>query len=1525
MDTLILTQLLKLTTHTVSGHSQVLQAIRNKIQHMYNGNPRLLLLDPLIDQPQRITLSLDSLIPECAPPGSTISIQTILGMRPHPIQGASLIPLQPNRLLRNKNRKGRRIQRRHHTTGYRVFAKSTQSFPTFNKPSQTTPQGNSQGLFYKNSRIRSYKAIRPAPPPSGAPGVGTPTNEECKPSPLIHTPLSGQGSRVLRRRLYRQWRRTCRGNIGQLCLGKMIVNKGMPRRAAKQHRQGNTNARLFKHLVLSQGLHKGPQREKTHKPMATPQLGYGYCLKVGTQNVQGMAEILKHQQILDIMQEKSLQLMFLTETRSTSYYTYNSLGYLWILNGNIKDRFAGITAVVAPHIRPFVKDVIQHTSRILQITLSMQSGDVHFIGVYAPHDKHDYSSVKEPFWETLTDIVSSIPYPEPFYITGDFNVRLQGRKRGEEQHIGPHVFGKGPLAAKTGPERNRTLYTNFLQSVEGCDCQTFKTPNMTKQVTYRDKTPPPMSWIQFSADPVPLLQLWDIVHGLPLNEQESLSVAQTIRSFLTNDSLIDAGQVLPKNDPYRFQALDKVVCRRSWLPSVKQCYAVHTTGFPSDHYLLVSHIQVKLGAKPQLPPRTVRYDYTSDAAKTLHFNQVFRCSLVGSSYKEQATPQGLLEIYTDGSGSKGRATRATPAGWGFVVTVRDVDIVHSYGPVNVDETSPFYLGAAVSSNNSGELSAIIEALLYLLHPTVHNSRVIFYYDSKWAANMARGTSRPKRHKRMVDTARLLLHELEQKMQVDWEWIKGHTGNKGNEKADALAEKGKGSSESYGGRYDQEPPRLIRNLSPPTAELESTTLEEKCRRFNQAIQTAEAITFHPVQHTPRRPWISATTMRQLREVKQLKAAEDPEYVQRYRRLKTQARKEKRDWLGSQIGDNYTLSKQLWAHARKLKKGFQERKRRLVVNGRQVPWSQTHKAFAEHLSQTQWGPSMVTLDELNLLSQTTPLHQPDTVDPGYFTMVELQDAISKIRKNRAPGPDNIRGDLIKLLNYYGEIQLLDIFNQCWKEKRIPQGWKDAIAVSFYKGKGDDSDAASYRPISLLNTQYKLYAAMIQNRLSDSYDYRIRSTQFGFRKNKSTSDPLFILRRLQDYSSRTGTPFHCLFVDWKQAFDKIDHAAMLTALQRLGLHQHYIEVIRDIYTEPTFYTIGINGDKFSATPHTGIRQGCPLSPYLFIMVLTVILADVDTRLLAHGVPTNTWSVGKPVYDLEYADDTMLFGISVEVLEEYLQTLQVEASLYGLFLNFTKTELLRHPKLLEGQVRFTQGDPVPIADTVKYLGSQVAWEKPTLSAILHRISVATTAFNKLQHIWRSSLSRKIRVHIFLANIVSSLLHGLPPLTFEDKHYHKVDSWFFRHLRRVIGIKSSYYSHVTNKSVWYQAGRPPLPSQLILSQQFRLLLNSLQAPPTEPLHHVAFGPALKDRISLHKHYKTGPPPPYWVHLVGQKALEFYQATIGEDPDKRRDLLGLRQYCNRNLDFPALLLAAPTRKPQTFKIFQKTIGSAWLP
>ena len=102
----------------------------------------------------------------------------------------------------------------------------------------------------------------------------------------------------------------------------------------------------------------------------------------------------------------------------------------------------------------------------------------------------------------------------------------------------------------------------------------------------------------------------------------------------------------------------------------------------------------------------------------------------------------------------------------------------------------------------------------------------------------------------------------------------------------------------------------------------------------------------------------------------------------------------------------------------------------------------------------------------------------------------------------------------------------------------------------------------------------------------------------------------------------------------------------------------------------------------------------------------------------------------------------------------------------------------------------------------------------------------------------------------------SVAPLTMEPKHFHKLDAWYFQQLRRVLGIKSSYYSRISNQEVWKQAGRPITPSQSVLSQQFRLLLQTMQADRLDPVHHVAFGPAYKDREAMHKNHKRGPPPP---------------------------------------------------------------------
>ena len=190
---------------------------------------------------------------------------------------------------------------------------------------------------------------------------------------------------------------------------------------------------------------------------------------------------------------------------------------------------------------------------------------------------------------------------------------------------------------------------------------------------------------------------------------------------------------------------------------------------------------------------------------------------------------------------------------------------------------------------------------------------------------------------------------------------------------------------------------------------------------------------------------------------------------------------------------------------------------------------------------------------------------------FTIMHLHEALGKLKKRKAPGPDGLVNELFLALGREGEEILLGIYNDAWEKGNTPQNWAEATVVTIFKGKGTDTDPANYRPISLLNVMYKIYASMIQSRLAKLIEPHLRHTQFGFRSHRSTQQPLFTLRRAMEWSLMTNTPLHCLFLDWKQAFDSIDHTAMLEALVRLGISDAMMLAIASLYETPTFAVRG------------------------------------------------------------------------------------------------------------------------------------------------------------------------------------------------------------------------------------------------------------------------------------------------------------------------------------------------------------------
>ena len=151
-----------------------------------------------------------------------------------------------------------------------------------------------------------------------------------------------------------------------------------------------------------------------------------------------------------------------------------------------------------------------------------------------------------------------------------------------------------------------------------------------------------------------------------------------------------------------------------------------------------------------------------------------------------------LAIYTDGAckGNNYVHSRQAPAGWGVVVS-NEIDretILELYGPVVLDRASPFYMNATVGSNNTAELSAIGEALLWLRdYRQDYVGAVAIRYDSDYAAKSVQGIFNGQKNAELIAYIRGVLREvLNRGGELKWEHVKGHSGDELNDRADHLA-------------------------------------------------------------------------------------------------------------------------------------------------------------------------------------------------------------------------------------------------------------------------------------------------------------------------------------------------------------------------------------------------------------------------------------------------------------------------------------------------------------------------------------------------------------------------------------------------------------------------------------------------------------------------------------------------------------------------------------------------------------------
>lgn len=343
------------------------------------------------------------------------------------------------------------------------------------------------------------------------------------------------------------------------------------------------------------------------------------------------------------------------------------------------------------------------------------------------------------------------------------------------------------------------------------------------------------------------------------------------------------------------------------------------------------------------------------------------------------------------------------------------------------------------------------------------------------------------------------------------------------------------------------------------------------------------------------------------------------------------------------------------------------------------------------------SLSPIDEIleNLEHIEHPTLSPEDKDrlDAPFTNDEMKGALHQLNLNKCPGTDGFNPEFYKAfwdllvpnlsrsLSHSIEIGLLSNQQRRGVINLIPK--KDL----------DRRHIANWRPITILNTDYKILTKAMAIRLQNPLDTLIHKNQTGFMKSRFIGDNL----RLTEDALHTIKSLHpqgaLAALDFSKAFDTVRWDFIYAALRWFGFGDIFIDLVKVIFND--IETCVLNAGTTSAyfSPKRGIRQGCCVSPYLFNIVVEVMAIYIRASPDIKGISFQ----GSEIKLSQYADDSTYFLSDVRDIDPLLEFLDSFSRWSGLKINRSKSSLLpaTYPSTLGPTLRH-----IPVTSEAKILG---------------------------------------------------------------------------------------------------------------------------------------------------------------------------------------------------------------------------------
>jgi hypothetical protein len=282
-------------------------------------------------------------------------------------------------------------------------------------------------------------------------------------------------------------------------------------------------------------------------------------------------------------------------------------------------------------------------------------------------------------------------------------------------------------------------------------------------------------------------------------------------------------------------------------------------------------------------------------------------------------------------------------------------------------------------------------------------------------------------------------------------------------------------------------------------------------------------------------------------------------------------------------------------------------------------------------------------------------------------ELRAIWKMLKRGKSPGEDGLTGGFFRAYREELEPMVWDLFKEINATGVLPHSFKRGVLAMLPKA-GDSPDPRNYRPIALLTVVSKIFTKIFAQRLKNILPRLVPEHQYGFVQGRRVNDAVAVVKEALRQSAKkdagpVDTTAMVVLLDFAKAYDTVDHRFLVAVLRKMGFGGRFCALMQELHRDLKV-CLKLNG-RLSTWIHNwfGIRQGDPLAPLLFILIMSILLEVIEGNSRLKGQQLQLGTSIKEVKGVAFVDDLTLLvryakdlGLFLGVLDDFAQVSGLE-----------------------------------------------------------------------------------------------------------------------------------------------------------------------------------------------------------------------------------------------------------------------------